>query len=142
MKTDAFRWSMFFVGNFLTSICMCVGVELFNFKKIFPFFGLKRSCGLTLLMLSSVCFNYIPCFTEAMKLTGDYNTSIIFMLYVSFGGVIVLFIGSIFICYGISLFNFKKIFPFFTFKRMISIYLFIIGVKFATYGMFFHHPLG
>lgn len=38
-------------------------------------------------------------------------------------------LASLCICGGIGLFDFKKIFPFFTFKRVVSFFLLIFGLR-------------
>lgn len=44
-----------------------------------------------------------------------------------------LFISSIFVCLGIHLFNFKKLIPFFSLKRVISVFFIFIALR-VFYG--------
>jgi hypothetical protein len=40
-----------------------------------------------------------------------------------------LFIASIFLCLGMQLFDTKKLAPFFTFKRLFSLFFILIGLR-------------
>lgn len=139
-KTGLFIWLIFFLGNFMSSLFMCLGIKLFNFKKIFPFFNFRRVIGLVLLFLALADYLSFekPCFTDLINLNLSEATSITRSLFISFTAPLTIYLGATLLCLGISLFNFQKIFPIFTFKKVISLFMFTIGYKFAIYGLFFH----
>lgn len=48
-----------------------------------------------------------------------------------------LFISSFFLCLGIQLFDFKKLSPFFTLKRVISIFVLLLALRIFYGSMHF-----
>ena len=40
-----------------------------------------------------------------------------------------LFLSSLFLCWGIQIFDFKKLMPFFTFRRVISVFVLLLALR-------------
>ncbi|PIS00791.1 MAG: hypothetical protein COT84_05640 [Chlamydiae bacterium CG10_big_fil_rev_8_21_14_0_10_35_9] len=55
----------------------------------------------------------------------------------SFILILRMILSSIFLCSGIGLFDFKKLHPFFTLKRIVSFFLVIFGSRLLVSAIFF-----
>ena len=48
-----------------------------------------------------------------------------------------LLLSAVFLCLGVHLFDFKKLTPFFSFKRVASVFLFLLGLRLFYGAMIF-----
>lgn len=59
-----FKFCFLMFRVILTSLCICGGIELFNFKNLYPFFTFKRLVSLFLLILGSRLLLVVVVFYE------------------------------------------------------------------------------
>jgi len=111
----------------LSSILLCWGVQLFDFKKFSSFFTVKRVISAFILLLALRVFHTALHTFSAIRmvtLTGPWSV-------IAMSGEILfqLLIASVFLCLSLQLFDFKKFSPFFTLKRVTSVFTFLLATR-------------
>jgi len=48
-----------------------------------------------------------------------------------------LFLASVFLCLGIQLFDFKKLWPFLTLKRVVSVFIILLALRIFVGALYF-----